>query len=73
VTVWTSLDGSRWNQVLEVDGQYAQAIAVIDNTTVIAGAIYVDDDVHAAVWAGPVFDPENPPSDPLVIGAWNEE
>ncbi len=73
VTVWTSLDGSRWNQVLEVDGQYAQAIAVIDNTTVIAGAIYVDDDMHAAVWAGPAFDPENPPSDPLVIGAWNEE
>lgn len=73
VSVWTSLDGSRWNQVLEVDGHYAQAIAVINNTTVIAGAIYVDDDVHAAVWAGPAFDPENPPSDPLVIGAWNEE
>jgi len=61
VTVWTSLDGSRWNQVLEVDGQYAQAIVVIDNATVIAGATYANNDNHAAVWAGPSFDPENPP------------
>jgi hypothetical protein len=67
VTVWTSLDGSRWNRVLEVDGEYAQAIVVIDDATVIAGARYANDDFHAAVWAGPSFDPSTPPPQPAAV------
>jgi hypothetical protein len=65
VTVWTSADGMTWDRVHTVGGGgYASAVVVADGGIAVAGSIPGADNVHAAVWVGPLFDPEAPPPDP---------
>jgi len=65
VTLWTSRDGSIWDRVHTTGSGYAMSIVVTDAGIAVAGGMPEDNDFHAAVWAGPAFDPDNPPSDPL--------
>jgi len=65
VTVWTSPNGTTWDRVHTVGGEgYASAVVVADGGIAVAGSIPGFDNVHAAVWVGPLFDPEAPPPDP---------
>lgn len=65
VTLWTSPDGSTWNRVQTLGPGYTMAIVVTDAGISVAGATPDATDFHAAVWAGPAFDPDAPPPDPL--------
>jgi hypothetical protein len=70
VTLWTSPDGATWDRVLTLDAGSAQAIVAIDSRAAIAGQVIENggtdaDDFHAAIWMGPVFDPDAPPPDPV--------
>jgi len=65
VTLWTSPDGSTWNRVHVIGAGYAMSVVATDDTITVAGGMPGDFNFHAAVWAGPVFDPGAPPSDPL--------
>lgn len=65
VTLWTSPDGSSWDRVQTLGPGYAMAIVVTDVRIAAAGATPDANDFHAAVWAGPLFDPDAPPPDPL--------
>ncbi len=65
VTVWTSPDGTTWDRVHTVGGEgTASAVVVADSGIAVSGSIPGADNVHAAVWIGPLFDPEAPPPDP---------
>lgn len=63
VTLWTSPDGSTWNRVHVIGAGYAMSIVATDDTIAVAGGMPGDFNFHAAVWAGPAFDPDEPPSD----------
>ena len=64
VTLWTSPDGLTWDRVHSIEPGYAAAIVATDRGIAVAGAVAGVDDNHAAVWAGPAFDPAAPPTDP---------
>jgi hypothetical protein len=65
VTLWTSPDGSTWDRVHTIGPGDVSSIVVTDAGIAVVGAIFEANDFHAAVWVGPAFDPENPPSDLL--------
>ena len=64
VTLWTSPDGLTWDRVHAIGDGYAMAIVATDAGIAVAGGMPYADDFHAAVWAGPTFDPNAPPPDP---------
>lgn len=65
VTLWTSPDGSTWDRVQTLGPGYTMAIVVTDAGIFVAGATPDATNFHAAVWAGPAFDPDAPPPDPM--------
>ncbi len=65
VQMWTSPDGFVWDRVLALDPGYAASIVVTDVGIAFTGGMFEADGGHAAVWAGPTFDPSTPPTDPL--------
>jgi len=64
VTLWTSPDGLNWDRVHSIDPGYALSVVTTESGIAVGGAIFGTDDSHAAVWAGPAFDPAAPPPDP---------
>ncbi len=64
VTLWTSPDGLTWDRVWVLDFGYAMSVAATSQGIVVAGGLLEDNDFHAGVWTGPVFDPQNPPARP---------
>jgi len=64
VTLWTSPDGLTWDRVKSIDPGYASSVVTTESGIAVGGAIFGTDDFHAAVWAGPAFDPAAPPPDP---------
>jgi hypothetical protein len=64
VTLWTSSDGLNWDRVHSIDPGYAMSVVATDDGVAVAGAMAGVDNYHAAVWAGPGFDPAAPPPDP---------
>ena len=64
VTLWTSPDGLTWDRVHWFDPGYAMSVVATDSGIAVAGAMLGTDNFHAAVWAGPAFDPAAPPADP---------
>ena len=64
VTLWTSPDGLNWDRVHSIDPGYAMSVVATESGVAVAGAIAEVDNYHAAVWAGPSFDPAAPPPDP---------
>lgn len=64
VTLWTSSDGLNWDRVHWFDPGYAMSVVATDSGIAVAGAVLGTDNFHAAVWAGPAFDPAAPPQDP---------
>jgi hypothetical protein len=65
VRLWTSPDGLIWNRVLDLGDGNTMAVVATESVTVLSGGIFVDDDAHSSVWTGPVFDPFDPPPDPI--------
>ena len=64
VTLWTSPDGLEWDRVHAIGEGYTSAVVVVDGGIAVAGGMSGADNFHAAVWVGPLFDPEAPPPDP---------
>jgi hypothetical protein len=65
VTVWTSPDGATWDRVHSILTQgYTSSVVVIDGAIAVSGGLPGTDNVEAAVWVGPRFDPDAPPPDP---------
>ncbi len=64
VTLWTSPDGSTWSRVHVIGVGYAMSVVATDDTIAVAGGMPGDFNFHAAVWAGPAFDPDEPSPDP---------
>jgi hypothetical protein len=65
VTLWTSPDGLTWDRVHSIDPGFAVSVVATDSGIAVAGTIFGTDEVHAAVWAGPLFDPAAPPAAPV--------
>jgi hypothetical protein len=65
LTLWTSTDGISWDRVQVLGEGNADAIVSTEVGIAVAGQLPSDDDYHAAVWMGPMFDPAQPPSDPV--------
>ncbi len=64
VTLWTSPDGLNWDRVHSIDPGYAASVVATESGIAVGGAIFGTENSHAAVWAGPAFDPAAPPPDP---------
>jgi hypothetical protein len=64
VTLWTSPDGATWDRVHSITQGYASSVVVVDGGIAVSGGMPGTDNVEAAVWVGPRFDPEAPPPDP---------
>ncbi len=67
ITLWTSPDGAHWDPVLTAGQGYVSEIVANASGIALAGAFPSEFDVHAGVWAGPSFDPANPPSAPETV------
>jgi len=64
VTLWTSPDGLEWDRVHAIGEGYTSTVVVVEGGIAVAGGMSGADNFHAAVWVGPLFDPEAPPPDP---------
>ena len=65
VWLWSSPDGLSWDRVLSLGEGYTMSVIATPTVIVLTGAMPFDDDFHASVWAGPMFDPLDPPPDPI--------
>jgi len=64
VMLWTSTDGLTWDRALRLDPGYGMAVVTTDSGIAVAGGLAGPESFHAAIWAGPAFDPATPPPDP---------
>ena len=65
--LWTSTDGQNWDLVLTAGGGYISEIVANESGIAFAGAFSSEFNFHAGAWAGPPFDPVNPPSAPETV------